>query len=133
MARGTVGEPLARETQGSGQRPLWENFEMGSGAGQDHRRPHLTFASRSSTRLLAPRALCLACVPDRLHPRAPQGLENGGAAAGVGGAPECLASDPRDRLAWAGLGGDSAAGGRAPRPPGPSAPPPRALPLSADP
>lgn len=82
MARGTVGEPLARETQGSGQRPLWENFGMGSGAGQDHRRPHLASASR--TRLLASRALCLACVPDQLHPRAPQGLESGGAAAGVG-------------------------------------------------
>lgn len=121
--RGTVGEPGARETQGPGQRPLWENFGMGSGRwGQDHRRPHLASASRSSTRLLAPRALCLACVPDQLHPRAPQGLESGGAAAGVGGAPECLASDPRDRLAWAGLGGDSAAGGGRPAL---LAPPPR--------
>lgn len=131
--RGTVGEPGARETQGPGQRPRWENFGMGSGRwGQYHRRSHLASASRSSTRLLAPRALCLACVPDKLHPRAPQGLESGGAAAGVGvlqmlgqrsARPACLGQAGRRQRGW----------GRAPRPPGPSAPPPRALPLSADP
>lgn len=72
------------KTQGpdqAGHGPLRENFGLGRGR-QDHR--HLAPASRASTRLLEPRALCLACVRDHLHPLSPQGLESGGAAAGVG-------------------------------------------------
>lgn len=50
------------------------------------------------------------------------GVGKWGRRCGGGGAPACLASDPRDPLAWAGLGGDSAVeGGR----PAHLAPPPR--------
>lgn len=50
------------------------------------------------------------------------GVGKWGRRCGGGGAPACLVSDPRDPLAWAGLGGDSAAeGGR----PAHLAPPPR--------
>lgn len=51
------------------QGPMWENFGLGRGR-QDPRRPHLASASLANTRLLAPHAWCLACVPGQLHPRA---------------------------------------------------------------
>lgn len=69
----------------------------------------------------APRTVSCLC-PGPSASALAAGVGKWGRRCGGGGAPACLASDPRDLLAWAGLGGDSAAeGGR----PAHLAPPPR--------
>lgn len=114
------------------QGPMWENFGLGRGdrtPGARTLRPHpspIPGSSRPTPGVLpASRASCIRA-------RA-AGVGKWGRRCGGGGCSSVLGQRSA-RPARSGRAGRRQRGwGRAPRPPGPSAPPPQALPLSADP